>query len=542
MNNRRWVRISALAVVLSGAAITVAGAHTAPPKADSLGAVDFRVSCDPAARADFDRALGYLHHMMYVEAEREFGAVAAKYPDCAMAHWGIAASLFQPLWPTRPSATDLERGRQEVALAEKLEPSSEREQALLQAADAFFRAPGETDWWARIGRWAESMEKAYQAHSRDLDIAAFYALSQLAVAQVADDRARYNSEAAKILLAIHKEAPTHPGAIHYTIHANDAEGRAGDSLDVVRAYGDIAPSVPHALHMPTHIFVRLGDWPEVIAWNRKSADAALRFPAGETVSHHYLHAIDYLVYAHLQRGEDSTASALLAESRTKGEHQPSFISAFHLAAMPARFAIERRVWKEAAAIEPRKPATIPWDKFAWPEGLSWFARGLGAVHTGDVAEARAAEAKLAALRDGANAAGEKNFASYVEIDRLILAGRIARAEGKDDEAIARMRESAELELAVEKHPVTPGALLPPREALGDLLLELDRGAQALETYEASLKIWPQRYNSLLGAARAAQAAGDEVAAKNYYSRLIEIAGAASSREGITEAKRIVDQR
>ncbi len=537
MNRIRWIRVSAFAAALSGAVIVVAGAQTEHAKADSLGAVDFRVSCDPAVRADFDRALANLHHMMYVEAEREFEAIAAKDPGCAMAHWGIASSLFQPLWPTRPSAADLERGSQEVETAERLKPGSERERALLQAADAFFRAPGETDWWARIGRWAEAMEKAYRAHPRDREIAAFYALSQLAVAQVADDRARYNAEAARILLVIHKEEPTHPGAIHYTIHANDIEGRAGESLDVVRAYGDIAPSVPHALHMPTHIFVRLGDWPEVIAWNRKSADAALRFPAGNTVSHHYVHAIDYLIYAHLQRGEDSAANALLAESRTKGEHQPSFISAFHLAAMPARLAIERRAWKEAAAIEPRNPATIPWDKFPWPEGISWFARGLGAVHSGNISGARAAEAKLAALRDGAKAAGEKNFASYVEIDRLILAGRIARAEGKDDDAVARMRVSAELEGTVEKHPVTPGGLLPPREALGDLLQELGRSAQALEAYEASLTIWPQRYNSLLGAARAARAAGDEEAAKTYYSRLVEIAATASGRDGITEARR-----
>jgi len=539
MKSTRWLRISSLAAALSSATIPVAATHTDHSKADSLGAVDFRVSCDPAVRADFDRALANLHHMMYVEAEREFEAIAAKDPGCAMAHWGIAASLFQPLWPTRPGAADLERGRREVEIAEKLNPTSERERALLQAAEAFYGAPGETDWWARIGRWAESMEEAYRAHPGDRDIAAFYALSQLAIAQVADDRAPYNAEAAKVLLAIHKEEPTHPGAIHYTIHANDVEGRAGESLDVVRAYGDIAPSVPHALHMPTHIFVRLGDWPEVIAWNRKSADAALRFPAGETVSHHYLHAIDYLVYAHLQRGEDTTAASLLAESRTKGEHQPSFISAFHLAAIPARFAIERRNWKEAAAIAPRNPATIPWDKFPWPEGISRFARGLGAVHSGDLATARAAEAKLATLRDGAKAAGEKNFASYVEIDRLILAGRIARAQGKDDEAIARMRESAELEATVEKHPVTPGALLPPSEALGDLLLELGRRTEALEVYEASLKIWPQRYNSLLGAARAARAAGEDQAAKAYYSQLVETTAATSGREGIAEARRIL---
>ncbi|HZD70568.1 MAG TPA: hypothetical protein VFA45_17240 [Actinomycetes bacterium] len=209
----------------------------------------------------------------------------------------------------------------------------------------------------------------------------------------------HHAEAAKVLLKVHERVPTHPGATHYTIHANDVTGRADQSLDIVRAYDEIAPSVPHALHMPTHIFVRLGAWPDVIEWNRKSAEAVLRFPAGERVSLHYPHAMDYLLYAHLQRGEDAKARAVLDATLERGKYENDFASAFHLAAMPARYAVERRAWDEAAAVPPRTPDYVPWDVYPWAEAASWFARGLGAARGGDAATARAAEARMAELRE-----------------------------------------------------------------------------------------------------------------------------------------------
>jgi tetratricopeptide (TPR) repeat protein len=505
----------ALAVVLGAAAASAAPAA-------SLGDVDFGVSCAEEVREDFDRAIGFLHHMMYVEARAAFEAIAAKDPACGMARFGVAATLFQPLWPTRPTPEELARGRAEVAKAKALGTGSDVERDLLSAVEAFFRDES-ADWWSRLRAWAAAMETAYAAHPEHHDTAAFYALSRLAIAPVAKDRAVENARAAEVLLAIHAKSPRHPGAVHYTIHANDVDGRAAESLEIVRSYDDIAPSVPHALHMPTHLFVRLGDWPGVIEWNRKSADAALRFPAGNAVSHHFAHAADYLVYAHLQRGEDDRAKAVLEETLAKDAHQPSFMSAFHLAAIPARYAVERRAWSEAAAIEPRMPASLPWDSYGWAESLSWFARGLGAAHEGDLEKAREAEARMAAIETAAAAAGEKDFARYVEIDRKILAGRIARRSGEDDEAVALTREAVALERTVEKHPVTPGAILPPGEALGDLLLELGRPAEALAAYAASETIWPKRYRTLLGASRAARAAGDETTARRFAEELAAVA-------------------
>jgi tetratricopeptide (TPR) repeat protein len=515
------------------------GDHTAVAGEELLGTVDFGVSCAEPTQPAFDRALGFLHHMMYEQARSGFEGIVETDPECAMAHWGIATTLFQPLWPTRPTSDDLMRGWTEIQDAKTMEPATERERHLVAATEAFFRDPETAEWWTRIERWAEAMESAYGAEPEDPDTAALYALSRLALASVAGDRGPLQDEAETVLRGIYDQMPAHPGAVHYTIHANDAAGRADRSLDIVKSYGEIAPEVAHALHMPSHIFVRLGEWPTVIDWNRRSADAALQHPAGDAVSHHFLHATDYLLYAFLQRGEDDRASAVLEEAASKPNHQASFISAFHSAAMPARYAVERRQWAEAAALEPRSPDYLPWDKALWAEGLSWLARGLGAFHTGDLDRAREAEARLAALRDQARSGGEQGFATYIEIDRLILAGWIARAQNEPEQAVELIRAAAELEGTVEKHPVTPGALLPAYEALGDLLLDLDRPGEALEAYRASSEVWPGRFNTLLGAARAAAAAGDGAAASDYYAQLLQMAGS-SDRAAVSEAQQYLE--
>jgi tetratricopeptide (TPR) repeat protein len=384
------------------------------------------------------------------------------------------------------------------------------------------------------------MKQAHQAHPEDPDTAALYALSLLTEGQRVDDRDPLYDEAEAVLRRVHEEVPTHPGAIHYSIHATDVDGRAENALDMVDVYGEIAPQVAHALHMPSHIYVRLGDWPEVIDWNLRSADAALERPVNGSISHHYIHAMDYVLYAQLQRGEDANAAATLDEALHKGTHQASFVSAFHAAVMPARHAVERQQWEDAVALEPRTPDYLPWDQAVWAEGLSWYARGLGAVHTGDLELAREAEERLTALRDRAEADGDQHFATYIEVDRQILAGWIAHAEGNADKAIDSMRTAADLERTVEKHPVSPGALVPPNEALGDLLAALERPAEALEAYRVSQEMWPKRYHTLLGAGRTAIAIGDEEAAKQYYGRLRATAGD-SQRPGVVEARQYLDQ-
>jgi hypothetical protein len=328
-----------------------------------------------------------------------------------------------------------------------------------------------------------------------------------------------------VLATAWKSEPTHPGAVHYTIHATDADGRGGNATKIVESYTQIAPNVPHALHMPSHIYVRLGDWPSMIDWNQQSAEVAVSHKVDGATSFHYIHALDYLVYGHLQRGEVIAAQRVWETAQANGPHQGNFPGAYHLASIPARLAVETRDWEAAAAIKPGTPDYISWDKFAWPDGMSWFARGLGAVHTTDLATAREAEKQMAALVESAKSAADQRFSTYIEVDRRILAGWIANAEGDGERAVELMRSAGELEATAEKHPVTPGALLPPYESLGDLLVALDRPQEALAAYQMSNETWPRRYNTLSGAALAAEAAGDTESAALWARRLRDVAPA-----------------
>jgi tetratricopeptide (TPR) repeat protein len=283
---------------------------------ESIGVVNFQVTCDRAVQADFDYALGLLHHMMYEQARGVFESIVETDSSCAMAYWGIATTLFQPLWGTRPSQEELDWGWHKIEQAEAL-VNDERERYLIEATKAFFQDPGSEDFQARIHRWLGGMDAAYRANPGDLDTAALYALSRLALAQRVEDRNLLYDEAEGILRAIYREIPTHPGALHYSIHATDVDGRAENALDMVESYGEIAPEVPHALHMPSHIYVRLGDWPKVIDWNRRSSEAAVKKSVNGAVSHHYIHAMDYLLYAYLQQGEDEQAQAILDEAAVR---------------------------------------------------------------------------------------------------------------------------------------------------------------------------------------------------------------------------------
>jgi tetratricopeptide (TPR) repeat protein len=264
---------------------------------------------------------------------------------------------------------------------------------------------------------------------------------------------------------------------------------------------------------------------------------------GDAHTLHYSHALGYLVYAHLQRGDDEAALSVAEDAVSPQPHQDDFVSAFHLAAMPARQAVERRAWEEAAALTPRIPGYLAWDRYWWPEAMSWFAKGLGAARSGDTDAARDAEQRIGELARLAEEAGERDFHRYIEIDRLVLSGWLSHAEGDVEDAVKQMGDAAELEATVQKHPVTPGALYPPYEALGDLLIELDRPAEALAAYQSSLAIWPKRYRSLLGAARGARQAGEGDKARTYYTELLEVIGEAKTeRPAVSEAREYVASR
>lgn len=507
--------------------------------ASRLGTVHFSVSCSPAAQSEFNRAVALLHHMTYPQARAVFERVADIDPTCAMAHWGVAMTLFHPLWPTRPGPEELRHGWYAVQRAQALEPPTSRERLFVAATEAFFRDPETGDYWTRIRRWETAMAELYDAFPGDRDAAAFYALAHLATAPQSVAALDHNERAAEILGRIYEEEPTHPGASHYIIHANDAAGREGEALVVTRGYGDIAPNNPHALHMPTHIFVRLGEWRNVIAGNRQAAAAALEHPAGpnsEWVWDEYPHAIEYMVYAYLQRGEDDSAAAALRRLQGTGDLQPSFKTAFHLASLPARLALERKAWSEAAALPVRQPDWLDWDLYPWPEAITWFARGVGAARGGDLAEAQPAIERLAALQHAVRDAGEELFARQIEILRLEVRGWVAYRRDNAQPGVRLLEQAAELERATPKHAVTPAPILPAYELLGDLLMELGQARDALVAYQRSLQLTPRRFNSLLGAARAAQALGDQATARRYYTELLDVAGAESRRLGVIEAR------
>lgn len=509
-----------------------------------LGRVDFPITCSEQAQADFNRAVALLHHMTYPQAREAFERVATTDPRCAMAYWGVAMTLFQPLWPTRPDPEELRRGWQAVQKAKALQPPTEREQLFVAAAEAFYLEPASPDYWVRIRRWEQTMEEVYSSFQRDPEAAAFYALAHLATAPSDTVSRAHHDRAAELLLSVYERNPDHPGAMHYLIHANDVPGRERESLEITRKYEAVAPRNPHALHMPTHIYTRLGDWNGVIRGNLRAAAAALEYPAGEHgefVWDEFPHAVEYLVYSYLQKGADDAAAAQLKRLRATARLQPSFKTAFHLVSTQARYALERRAWNEAVVLAPREPATLDWDRFTWPEAIAHFARGLGAAHLGKMSKARAAGERLEELEAATREAGEDLFARNVRVLRLELDAWIAHAGGERESSVALMREAAEIEASTPKHPVTPAPTLPAHELLGDMLLKQMQPAEALAAYKRSTGLYPRRFNSVLGAARAARALGDKSLAGSFYQQLLEVADGGTRQPAVKEAEDYVSQ-
>ncbi len=383
------------------------------------------------------------------------------------------------------------------------------------------------------------MEACYAAFPKDHEVAALYALALVATVPPDQISSPNNARAADILLSILKENTRHPGAMHYLIHANDAPGREHESLEVLREYEAIAPHNPHALHMPTHIYTRLGNWQAVIHGNIKAANAALDFPAGDHgqyVWDEFPHAIEYLIYAYLQMGADDSAAAQLKRLHQTARLEPSFKTAFHLSSTKARYALERQAWTEAASIVPRDPGTVNWDRFPWPEAISWFAHGLGSVHVGNSTEAQRSRDRLAELEDVAAKAKEDLFVRNIRVLRLELTAWIVYKQGMNDSSVTLMTQAAQLETSTPKHAVTPGGTLPAYKLLGDLLLEQGKQSEASHAYKRSLELYPDRFNSLLGAARSARALDSLQTATEFYRQLVDGTSAASTREVLKEAR------
>ncbi|MFZ3213280.1 MAG: tetratricopeptide repeat protein [Terriglobales bacterium] len=475
-----------------------------------------------------------MHSFWYEEAERTFKEVAKADPGCAMAYWGIAMTYFHPIWDTRgPDAAILKKGAEAVDKAKALSAKTERERDYIAAVEVFYKDSEKLDHRTRVLAYESAMERVYTRYPDDREAAAFYSLALLgsAAASPADKTLARQRKAGEIAEKVFAAEPNHPGAAHYIIHAYDYPPLAEKALPAARAYAKIAPDAPHALHMPSHIFTRLGLWQESIDSNIASARAAQN--AG--MPGEQLHASDYLEYAYLQMGQDEQAKKVLDQMAANKTGLPSyFAGVYATATMPARYVIETHRWAEAAKLE--VPSGSPGGKLSWAEATLYFARALGSAHTGDIEGARQAIQKLEAAHSTLVEVQETYWAGQVEIQRREAAGMLASAQGKKDEALELLRSAADLEDASEKHPVTPGPVVPARELLGEFLIMVDKPAEALTAFESTLQRSPNRFNALYGAARAAQAAGQREKARQYYSALVRVSDPGSQRTELSTAK------
>ncbi len=510
--------------------------------AEELGSVHFLVSCSPAAQKELDRAVAMLHSFWYENAEASFTKVTQIDSGCAMGYWGIAMSIFHVLWDA-PTAAGMEKGHAAVEKAKAIGAKTDRERDYIAAIETYYKDANKVPHLARRVAYEKAMEQVYLRYPTDLEAAAFYAIALVATAPPTDKTYANQKKAAAILDQVFAAEPYHPGVTHYFIHAYDSPALASLALPAARNYAKIAPSVPHALHMPSHIFTRLGLWQDSIQSNLASQAAAKDFAARTHMGGAWdqqLHAMDYLTYAYLQGSQDREANAVLTELRAvRSVQAPNFAAAYALAAIPARYALERRQWGEAAALEP-PPSWFPWSQYAWGAAITEFARALGAARSGHPDASRKDLARLEGLHQALVNAKDLFWAHAVEVQRRAAASWIAHAEGQDEEALNLMRSAADLEDTSEKSPVTPGAVLPARELLGDLLVELRRPGEALHQYEVSLQAAPNRFNGLYGAARAARLSGDREKAKMYVGKLVELARQADGdRPELKEAKTLL---
>jgi tetratricopeptide (TPR) repeat protein len=512
-----------------------------PPAASQLqlGQVDFRVSCTPVAQLQFNRAVATLHSFWYEEAEKAFAAVAATDPNCAMAYWGVAMSNWYQLW-SPPGEAALKAGAAAIAKAQAIGAKTDRERDYVDSIATFYRDSDKLDHRERSIAYEKAMEQVYLRYPDDREAAVFYALALNATAPPTDKTYANQKKAAQILERIFIEQPNHPGVAHYLIHSYDSAPLAQLGLPAAICYGQIAPSVPHALHMPSHIFTRLGKWQDSIDSNRAAATAGQDYAArqfGEGVGwDQSLHAMDYLEYAYLQLAQDRAAKKLVDEIVAFQQAKPEAMAAgYALAAIPARYAVERRDWAQAASLT-LPPLAFPWDKFPWTTAMVSFSRALGAAHNGDVDKTQAEIDRLAAARDAAKVKN-KYWSDQIEVERQAATAMLAHAQGRNEEALAGLRGATEVEASMDKNNVTPGAIVPTRELLGDLLLDLNQPTQALSEYEQTLSTDPNRFRSIYGAAKAAEQSGDAAKAKAYFQQLAALGSHADTeRPELAEAK------
>jgi tetratricopeptide (TPR) repeat protein len=498
---RHWGKLFSLAIsifALISAQLTLAQEaheHGAPAK---LGEVSFSTSCKPAVQADFNRAVALLHSFTYMPAHKAFRDVAEKDPACAMAYWGMAMTNFHQLWqpPLPPAANPARLAAQRViSEAQRMGAPTERERGFIHAAQVIFADDATAPYAERLATYEKEMAALAVANPKDVEAQVFYALALLANASPADKTHAKQKKAADILEPLYRTHPQHPGMAHYLIHAYDNAELAQRGVPMARAYSQIAPAAPHALHMPSHIFTRLGMWEDSIASNIASREAAHRTAdAGEE-----LHAMDYLVYAYLQAGRDAEAAQVIQQLKSMPNlNTGDFKVGYSATAMPIRYMVERHDWTAAAGVTP--PTAGPPHVIA----IAVWARGLGGARSGKVADARKQSDKLQKLEDQLQSSGNAYWATQVRVMKREVMAWTAEAEHRPEEAVALMRQAADEEDSVEKLPVTPGPIVPAREQLGDLLLQHGQWAGAAKEFDVANANAPGRRGAAEGAAEAAK--------------------------------------
>jgi tetratricopeptide (TPR) repeat protein len=511
------------------------GQHHEELTPEQLGTVHFPVSCAPAVQKPFERGIALLHSFWYEEAEKEFEKIAKDDPSCAMAHWGVAMSLWHELWDF-PSAETTKRGQAEVKQAKALQAKSDRERDYIAAMSDFYSDKRDKD--ARVEAYSKSMEHVYSTYADDREGAAFYALSLLANEPDNDTTFAGRKKAAAVLEKLFAEEPDHPGVAHYLIHSYDKPQLAELGLPAARRYAQIAPAAPHALHMPSHIFARLGLWHDDIQSNLASIAATRKTAAmhmgGEG---HQFHAMDFLLYAYMQSGHEAEGLKMVEEIKAMPPMKDMYdhrtdMRIYALTVSEARYALELHHWKEAAELQPVAGAGMS-DK-----SVTYWARAIGAARSGNVAQARTDVQQIDAIHSSLAKENKKRAMESVETDREEAQAWLDHASGKDDAALAGLRKVAEKEEATGERTDVG---IPAREMLADLLLEIKRPDQALAEYEAELKFYPNRFNGLYGAGKAAEAAGKTESAGRYYAQLMKVCdGSGSERPELAFAKKALE--
>jgi tetratricopeptide (TPR) repeat protein len=465
----------------------------AGPDLGNIGRAHLLTSCDAAAQKAIDRGVALIHSFWYVEAEKSFRQAAEADERCGMAWWGVAMSNLHPLWAP-PTPEELSTGRDASVKAKAVGAKTEREKAFIAAIHSFYANADTLDHRTRMRAYEKAMAVIGRTYPEDREASIFHALALLAMADPRDKSYGEQRQAAQILNRVLPQEPEHPGVAHYLIHSFDYPELAELALPAARVYAKLAPGSPHALHMPSHIFVRLGLWDESIASNIASRDKAQAYVAQVmpgAASFDELHAIDYLVYAYLQQGKLDDARVLVERTAAvKRLDSPNhFAAAYAIGAVPGRYALERRQWKEAAALE--VPSVIDWSKVPYAEANIHFARAIGAARSGDLTVTRDALSRVTAIQKALTG----YWAEQVEVQRLAAAAWLARAEKNGEEGLRLAREAADLESRTEKHPVTPGPIVPARELLADMLLEMGRREEAVVELKRVLKNAPNRRNA-----------------------------------------------